>query len=420
MIDEEGRPTGRVDPAAGRLGYWRAPFRQPGYPPYAIAFGLSALSWTISSVAFAWVTLIVTTEPLAVGAVFAVRFLALLVFGIPMGVLADRVDRRRMIIGAALASALVGAVLGLIAWQDGDQLPFWALIGGSFVLGIFDAARLAANAAYAFDLVGPSLATAGIAIANLAGQLANAIGGIVGGLLLDGPGVGATLMVQALASLGAAILLSLTHGHPRTGDRGPRETPAGLRVSLTLLRRDRVLALLTFMVVVVEVFGFSSLTLLPVFTREVFDAGPGAYGAFNSIRALGGVVGLLVLVRVGARANRGPALMAIDVLFGVGLITFALSPTFGVAVLPMLVIGAAAAACDSLAQSLMQRASGDRERGAAMGLWTFALGVGPIGHLVAGAAASTVGPVGTQLAFGVALAGIALVLARHPLIRALR
>ncbi len=421
MIDEEGTPIGGLgEVAAGRLGHWRAPFRHPGYAPYATAFGLSAFAWTVSSVAFAWVTLIVTTDPLAVGAVFAVRFLALLLVGIPAGVLADRVDRRRMIIGAALGSAAISVVLALVAWQNGDQLPFWALIGGSFVLGIMDAGRVAANAAYAFDLVGPVLATAGIAIANIVGQLAAITGGVVGGFLLDGPGLSATILVQALASLGAAVALALTHGHRRAIDRGSRGQPPSLRSSLTLLRRDRVLALLTLMVILAEVFGFSSLTLLPVFTREVFGAGPDAYGTLNSVRALGGVIGLLVLVRAGARANRGPVLMGIDAVFGAGLIAFALSPGVAVAILPMLVVGAAMAASDSLAQSLMQRAASDQQRGAAMGLWTFAVGVGPIGHLVAGAAAGVIGPVATQLVFGGALAIVALVLARHPLIRALR
>ena len=189
---------------------------------------------------------------------------------------------------------------------------------------------------------------------------------------------------------------------------------------MTLLRRNRLLALLTLTVVMVEILGFSSMTLIPVFARDVFDAGPDAYGAMNAIRALGGVLGLLVVIRLGARVTRGLALTTIDAVFGGALIVFALSPGLAAAVLPLLVVGAAAAASDSLSQSLMQRAAGDAERGAAMGLWAFAVGVGPLGHLAAGAAAGRFGAVATQVVFGGLLVAAMVLLSFQPLIRGLR
>jgi MFS family permease len=186
---------------------------------------------------------------------------------------------------------------------------------------------------------------------------------------------------------------------------------------MTLLRRDRLLALMFLTVVMVEVLGFSSMTLVPVFAREVFGAGPDAYGIMNAFRGLGGVIGLLVVIGLGLRVTRGTALMALDALFGVALVAFALSPSFVMALLPLLVVGAAAAAADSLSQSLMQRATTDAERGAAMGIWAFAVGFGPIGHLAAGAAAGRFGAVPTQVVFGLALVGMSVVLVLQPLIR---
>jgi sugar phosphate permease len=96
--------------------------------------------------------------------------------------------------------------------------------------------------------------------------------------------------------------------------------------------------------------------------------------------------------------------------FGVALIAFALSPSFAVAIKPMLIVGASAGTADSLSQALMQRSADDAERGAAMGIWAFAVGFGPIGHLAAGALASRYGPVVTQVAFGIALGGLMLLL----------
>ena len=97
-----------------------------------------------------------------------------------------------------------------------------------------------------------------------------------------------------------------------------------------------------------------------------------------------------------------------------------MAPWFLVALVPLAVFGAAAASMDSLSQSLMQRATSDAERGAAMGLWTFAVGCGPFGHLAIGAAAGAFGVVATQLVFGGLLVAFAVAMLFVPHIRALR
>ena len=407
------------EPPGGVMSGWRAPFQAPGFRPYAVAYAGSTFAWTLSAVVFAWVTLIVTTDPLAVGAIFAVRFLALLLFGIPAGVLADRVDRRRMLVAVSLGGACVGALLAVTAWVGGGTLPLWVLLGGSFLMGILDAGRISAATTYAFDLVGPLLATSGIAVANLLAQAMGILGNLVGGVLLGGFGMVVALSVMTVSSLFSAVVLGLSRGHTRRTVERPRVAPAGLRTSLTLLRRNRLLMLLFLTVVMVEVLGFSSMTLVPVFARDVFGAGPDAYGMMNAVRGLGGVIGLIVVIRLGLRVTRGTALMVFDGLFGAALVVFALSPGFLVALLPLLVAGAAAAGADSLSQSLMQRATTDAERGAAMGIWAFAIGFGPLGHLVAGAAAGRFGAVPTQVVFGLCLVGMSVLLVLQPLIRSL-
>jgi MFS family permease len=368
-------------------------------------------------VAFAWVTLVVTTDPLAVGAIFALRFITLLVLGIPAGVLADRVDRRHLLIANFLGVAAVAALLALLAYSQGDSLPFWALLGGSFVLGIFDAMRLAASTAYAYDLVGPALATTGIALANMIAISAAVAGNLIGGFMLGVAGLTATFSAMTLAMLVAASALALIRGRHAPEPRPPRVAAPSLSRSLTLVRRDRLLALLMLVVIVAEVFGFSSTTLVPVFTRDVFDAGPDAYGAMGAVRSLGGVFGLVLLIGAGAGASTGLRLLLVNTTFGLGLIAFALSPSFAVAVIPMLFVGAAAGAADSLSQTLMQRSADDAERGAAMGIWAFAVGCGPAGHIAAGALAGRYGPVPTQVAFGLALSGFTLLLATRPRLR---
>jgi MFS family permease len=414
--------TLEVEPVlpVGGHGSWRAALRRPGFPAFIVASGATAAGFNVSSVVFAWVALVVTTDPLSVGIVFAVRFLMLLVLGIPAGVLADRVDRRRLYQASALGGGVVAVALAMLTAAEGGTLPLWALVAGSLLLGALDATRVAASHAYAFDLVGPVLATTGLALSNLCALSGALVGSVVAGYVLSELGLVAAFLFLAFIQASAAAFLVKARGDETRAPRPLAAKGSGLRESFTLLRHHRLLRLLAIVVIVIEVLGFSSATLIPVFTREVFGAGPDAYGTMNAVRSLGGVIALLLVIRLGSRAGTGMGLLAMSVLFGVGLVAFAVSPSFAVATIPMLVVGAAGAASDSLSQTLLQRSVTDAERGAAMGVWAFGLGFGPLGYVVAGGMAGRFGPVPTQVLFGLALMAVSLVLMTRPPLRALR
>lgn len=404
----------------GRSRHWRDVLGRPGFPAYVLAAGASATAWNLGAVTFAWVALVVTTDPLAVGLVFAVRFVMLLLLGIPAGVLADRVDRRRLFQASALGSAGVAIALAALSQAEGNTLPLWALVAGSMALGAMDAVRIAASQAFAYDLVGPALATTGLAVANLAVLSGAVLGSMLGGYVLDHGGLASAFVSLAVVQVAVVVALVATRARGRRANRPPTAKAPGLRESLTLLQRHGLLRLLAFVIIMVEVLGFSSGALIPVFTRDVWDAGPDAYGVMNAVRGFGGIVALLVIIWLGTRAGTGMALLGASLLFGVALVAFAISPALAVAMVPMLLVGAAAAAVDSLSQTLIQRSVADSERGASMGVWAFCLGFGPFGYVAAGAMAGRVGPVPTQALFGLALAAVAVALMTRPRLRTLR
>ena len=100
---------------------------------------------------------------------------------------------------------------------------------------------------------------------------------------------------------------------------------------------------------------------------------------------------MLLLARLGLRGRGGRLLLAAAFGLGVGLVLFALSSSFALSLVVLLAVGAFAAALDTLGQSLIQRSVEDDERGSAMGVWFFAIGFGPLGHLALGAAAVALG-----------------------------
>jgi MFS family permease len=317
---------------------------------------------------------------------FGLRAGAMLVFGIPAGLLADRVDRRTLLVVTYLAS--IGVALVAAGAAAFGTLPLFAILLIALTLGTLDAAKIASAQAYTYDLVGPLLATSGIAIAAIGTQLMSALGNLTAGPVMDQYGASVAFLIVAVALGGSTLLLLV--GAPSaevrrllaTPDTG--KPPLSVRGSLLLVRRNHVLALLALVVIVTEIFGFSSLVLLPVFADQVFRTDAAGYGAMGAVMRLGGAAALVVVAIYGARLTRGGVLLTTSAVFGCALVALAISPTLAIALVPIFVAGGAAAVSDSLSQSLMQRSTEDSERGAAMGVWTFGVGCGPFGHLAVG------------------------------------
>jgi predicted MFS family arabinose efflux permease len=379
----------------------------------------AAFAGSLSTVALVW---LVRGDPGAIGLLFALRAGALLVFGIPAGLLADRMDRRTMLIlGNVLA---IGISLGVAGVASTTSLPQWAILVIALAFGILDAGKIASAQSYAFDLVGPLLATSGIAIAAIGFQLASALGNLMAGPLMDSYGVSVAFVVVA-CGIGVSTLLLLVKApsaevRRRLAMPDPEHVPQTVRTSLHLVRHNHVLALLALVVIVTEIFGFSSMVLLPVFANQVFHTDAAGYGAMGAVMRLGGAAALVILAVYGTRLTRASVLLTTSAIFGSALMLLALSPVLAIAFLPIFVAGGAAAVSDSLSQSLMQRSTAPGERGAAMGVWAFGVGCGPFGHVAVGLAAARVGAPVTQLVSGGVLLLLAIALSFNRGLRRLR
>jgi len=396
-----------------------APFRRRGYPALVASNAMAAFAGTVSTVGLVW---LVRGDPGAIGLVFALRAGALLVFGIPAGLLADRMDRRTMLVSANVIAIAIALVVAGTA--SATTLPVWAIMLIALSLGILDAGKIASSQAYAFDLVGPLLATSGIAIAAIGSQLMGALGNLVAGPVMDTHGLGLAFLVVAAATGVSTILLLVgapsAEARRHLATRGADVVPRTVAASLSLVRRNHVLGLLALVVIVTEMFGFSSMVLLPVFADQVFLTDAAGYGAMGAVMRLGGAAALVILAIYGTRLTRASVLLTTSAIFGTALMLLAVSPALAIAFLPIFIAGGAAAVSDSLSQSLMQRSTEERERGAAMGVWTFGIGFGPFGDVAVGVAAGRIGAPVTQLVAGAVLLLLAIGLSFNKALRRLR
>ncbi|HEX6654771.1 MAG TPA: MFS transporter, partial [Candidatus Limnocylindria bacterium] len=320
-------------------------------------------------------------------------------------------------------------------------LPPILLVAMSALFGALDTLRMAATQAYAYDLVRTSRATSGMALTNLGVQLLTTLGGLIGGYVLDRFGSAPTFGLIAVAMLasvlgpalgGKTVAPSLESASPlplagvprATGGTGPEPPARRARPDFgraaSLLLRNRLIAIVALGVVLAEILGFASQTLLPTFAHDVFDVGAAGLGTMLAVRSGGGALGLVLLAWLGADGRAGRMFVAAAALIGAMLVLFAQAPSYELALVFLALVGMCSSVMDTLGQTLMQRNAGEDERGAAMGLWVFSVGFGPIGHLTLGAAASQFGAPATQTVAGGLLAVIGLLLALNRSLRRLR
>ena len=399
----------------------------------------------MTQLALGWLTLQATDSPFLVGAVGAARMAPQLVLGTPSGVVADRFDRRTLLIAVNGASTL--ALVALMVAALVGTLSFPVLLVAAAIFGVLDTLRTATSQAYAYDLVRAGGATSGLALTNLGGQLFGLIGGLAGGWTLGQLGGSAAFGFTGLILLGATVALLVAgrrapdatpaatdllighsidaaagppvEGRPARSSVAPRARPNFVRAA-TLLLRNRLLAFFAFAIIVAEILGFSTQTLLPTFARHVFDVGAEGLGTMTAVRSAGGVLALVFLAWLGIGGRSGQVFVGACAMLGMALALFAIAPSYALA-LPLLALsGAAAATMDTLGQTLLQRNADERERGAAMGIWVFAVGFGPFGHLALGWAAGLYGAPATQLASGAMLIVVGALLAANGSLRRAR
>jgi predicted MFS family arabinose efflux permease len=167
-----------------------------------------------------------------------------------------------------------------------------------------------------------------------------------------------------------------------------------------------------------EVFAFSYMTAVPVFTRDVLQSGPEGLGTLNASAAIGGTLAVIGLSVLPGRVRREPLMAAVYLLYGAGIIALANTRELWLAAAVLVVVGACAGAFDALQQTLIQLAVPDAQRGRAVGIWVLGLGSAPFGHLEMGALAASFGAPSALLFNGtMVIAGALTLVVRAPLYR---
>ena len=358
----------------------------------------------MQNIALAWFVVELTSSPVAVGFLAFCRFAPFTVFGLASGVVADRWDNRRLVIGTQIAAMLVSVALAALAWSGDAQA--WhayllAALGGTAL--VFDAPG---RHSLTFQMVGRDELPNAVALNASLFNASRLVGPAIAGFVIATWGVGACFAVNAVSFLAVltSLLLMRRHELVPLARSEPPTLVRGVREGLAYVRRSPRVRLVLVMTTVVSTVGFNFHVLVPVLASETLKAGPEVFGLLSAAFGGGALLGALLSAAL-ARASWKVLLLG-NAGFSVALLALAPQRNAVAAGALLFVTGVCFTLWTSNSQSILQLTAPDHLRGRVLSLYLFAFaGLAPLGSLFAGWLAE-VG--GTQLAF--ALAGVAGVL----------
>ena len=367
-------------------------FRALSVRNYRLYFTGQVLSNTgtwMQRVAQDWLVLDLSgTSGVALGITTGLQFLPYLLFSLWGGTLADRFDRRRLIVWTQSAMGLLALVLGAVTLMGSATVHLVYVF--AFLLGCASAVDNPARQAFVNEIVGPDDLHNAIALNSASFNLARLGGPALAGVMVAVLGSGWVFILNA-ASFGVTILALLLMRarelFPQIRRSGAVKLVAGLRY----VRVRRELLLVLSLAFGVATFGLNYQITMALMARQQFSLGAEAFGLMSTALALGALAGSLLSARRTSIPLR--LVLASAVAFGAVEIIVGVSPTYWSMLLVLPFAGILAMTFTTSAQSFLQTHSEDWVRGRVMGIYTLVFfGGTPIGAPVIGWAADRFGP----------------------------
>lgn len=367
--------------------------------------GVSLVGTWMQSVAQGWLMHRLTDSAWMLGLLSFMQFIPVLPLSLVAGVVADRSDKRRLLLGTQTAFLLQAAALAL-AVSTGVVKP-WMVLALALVYGCANTFDLPTRQAFVIELTGREDLSNGIALNSAAFNTARILGPAFAGFMLAAIGEAGCFWLNAASFVAVIVALLALRVPPRERDPGERPLAHTLVEGVRYAWRTAQLRNLLVLLAVCAGLGFQYSVLLPVYTSDVLRAGPQAYGA---LLAAFGVGSLLAALRMTMRLDRWALrrhLLVGLTLGGVGLFGFAWLPHLPLMMLMGAIAGFGLILYVSSTNVLIQMTTGDEYRGRVMSLYTLMfVGTSPFGSLLAGALAQHFGaPVATSVCALVLLGG---------------
>ncbi len=362
--------------------------RNPNYRKYFYGQSTSLIGTWMQMTAQSWLVFTLTHSATRIGFVVALQTLPVLLLGPYGGVIADRVDKRRLMIFLQSMMGLQAAALAVLSLMH--VITYLDVCALAVVLGLNNSFENPSRQAFVLEMVGPDNLRNAVSLNSTSNNVARAVGPAVAGVLIAAVGEGWCFALNALsfiAVVGSLMAMDRSQLKPSP----PTERAKGqLREGFRYVAKTPKLAIPLVMMALVGCLAYEFQVTLPVVAGKVFHGSSATYGILLAAMGFGAVVGGL---RTAARGKIGSrAMVRASLAFGVCMTFAALSPLLAVELFAIALVGFASVSFLSMANSTLQLGTDPQMRGRVMALWAVAfMGSTPLGGPFIGWVTSSLG-----------------------------
>ncbi|HXZ83474.1 MAG TPA: MFS transporter [Acidimicrobiales bacterium] len=351
------------------------------YRLYFAGQSISLIGTWMQITAQAWLVLRLTHSSTDLGIVVALQALPVLLLAPYGGVIADRVNKRRLMVFLQTCMGLQALGLGLLVLLG--VVHFWEVCVLAVVLGLNNTFENPSRQAFIREMVGRNELRNAVTLNSVMNNAARAVGPAIAGILIASVGDGVCFVLNA-ASFGAVVtsLVVMDRAALRPSTPEPR-AKGQLREGLVYAARTTEIAVPLVMMTLVGMLAYEFSVSLPFFATRTFHGGSEVYGFMTAAMGIGAVVGGLFTAARG-RTGLRPMILACTG-FGLAILFTALAPALYLAYLGLLFVGWGSVSFVSVGNSTIQLSSARSMRGRVLSLWQLAFqGTTPIGGPIIG------------------------------------
>ncbi len=361
-------------------------------PNYRRFFAGQVVSWTgtwVQWVAQAWLVLQITDSGIGLGLVTALQWLPVLLFGAWAGVIADRFDKRKLLIATNMSAGVLSLILGIATVGGFVTLGF--VIAIALLLGVVTAIDNPARQTFTMEMVGRERLTNAVSLNVATFTTARVIGPAVAGLLIAEVGIGECFLVNAASFVPITLALTFMNKAELRPTELVGKERGQIREGLRYAASVPVVRTLLIMMAVIGTLEYNFQVILPLFAKVTFGGDAKTFGMLGAVLGVGMFAGAMTNAAFGRSSRK--VLLGAGFSLGTLTLLLALAPTLWVAALLMVPLGASSMAFLATMNSTLQLTSSDAMRGRVMALYfVLFLGSTPVGAPIVGFVAETFSP----------------------------
>ena len=343
---------------------------------------LSSIGTFMQSVAQSWLVLDISKSARMLGLDAFLGNIPIFLFSLVGGVVADRVSRRRLLLGSQWVQLTCAFTLAGL-WAAG-VVKVWHILCLSFIVGTAQSFGGPAYSALVPTLVEKEDLPNAIALNSIQFNLARSIGPVLGGITLAKLGPTWCFSLNGVSYIAVIISLLLLHmkfQSQRTGE----SIMASMKQGFSFIRKQGAMEALIVLAFCMTAFAFPMIIFLPVFAKNVFHGGPNTFTILLASSGLGSVAGALTVAALGNVHNKGRVALLMLVCMGSGMAGFAISTNLILSCVLLFISGAALLSAFAMISSLVQLITANEMRGRVMSVYNVAFRGGmPFGSIVSG------------------------------------